>query len=151
MKRPANEWDFLGMDLAARWAEMSKDPNKQVGAAMCSPDRRRWAFGYNGLPRDFEERLGGVIMDRDQKNRHSLHAEDNAVAQAGCDTTGWTMYVTAAPCLRCAIAAHRAGVARLVCPPVDPESSWAEEQRDGLGFLQTMGVALAHVEAAPVG
>lgn len=141
MKRPSVEWDSLAMHLASKWAGMSRDRNKQVGAALCSPDRRRWAFGYNGLPRDFEETLpGGSIMDRDSKNRYSLHAEDNALAQAGTDVRGWTMYVTEAPCLRCALAIHRAGVARLVTPPIDAGSSWAQEQSEAEGFLAQMGV-----------
>jgi dCMP deaminase len=134
------------MGIALEVATWSQDRNKKVGAVVVSPDGRRVSWGYNGLPRDFEESLKGVILDKEIKNRYSLHAEDNAIAQAGSDVTGWTIYVTDAPCLRCAMVIHRAGISRVVTPPINTESSWASEQQEAEGFLSQMGVQQARME-----
>lgn len=134
----ASHWDgrFMAMaELAAGW---SKDPRKQVGAVLVSPDCRRISIGYNGLPANFPD---DVTMDRDTKNRYSIHAEVNAIAQAAADVRGWTLYVTAAPCLQCALSIHRAGIGRVVALAIDPDSLWAEEQREAGNFLSSMGVS----------
>lgn len=135
-----SHWDerFMAMaELAAGW---SKDRRKQVGAVIVSPDCRHVSIGYNGLPAGFEESVGDVVMDRETKNRYSLHAEENAIANAAQDVRAWTLYVTAPPCLRCALAIHRAGITRLVTPPLDETSQWHAEQKEAEGFLASMGV-----------
>ena len=132
------KWDerFMAMaELASLW---SKDPRKQVGAILVSPDCRHVSIGYNGPPAGFDDEVLAV-MDRDAKNRYMLHAETNAIANAATDVRGWTMYVTSAPCLPCAMAIHRAGVTRLVTPPLDPESNWHAEHVEAEQFL-SMGV-----------
>lgn len=123
--------------LAASW---SKDRRKQVGAVIVSPDCRHVSIGYNGLPAGFEQRLGSIVMDRETKNRYSLHAEENAMANAAQDIRGWTLYVTTPPCMKCALAIHRAGIVRLVTPSLDPESAWHADQVEAEGFLAQMGV-----------
>lgn len=132
-------WDGRFMAMAALAASWSKDARKQVGAVIVSPDCRHISLGYNGLPAGFEDEAQ-VVMDRETKNRYSLHAEENAVANAAQDVRGWTLYVTAAPCLRCALAIHRAGIHRLVTPPIDDGSQWAPDQREAEGFLASMGI-----------
>jgi dCMP deaminase len=133
-------WDVRGMRLAAEAATWSKDNRKQVGAVLVSPCNRRFAFGVNGLPAGFPD---DVVFDRDMKNRMSLHAEDNAIANAACDVRGWTIYVTEAPCLRCALAIHRAGIKRVVSAAIDPNSLWCSDQTEAEGFLSNMGVEQA--------
>ncbi len=147
--RDPNKWDARFMGVAEKVATWSSDLRKQVGAVVVSPDGRQIAWGYNGLPRDFEEKTAGVILDKETKNRYSLHAEDNAIAQAPCDITGWTMYVTTAPCLRCALAIHRAGIMRVVTAPIEADSSWAADQLEAEGFLSQMGVVQARFDAEP--
>lgn len=135
-----SHWDgrfFAMAELAASW---SKDPRKQVGAIIASPDCRHLSIGYNGLPAGFEHAFGEGVMDRETKNRYTLHAEENAIANAAQDVRGWTLYVTAAPCLRCAMAIHRAGISRLVTPPLDEASLWHDEQKEAEGFLAAMGI-----------
>lgn len=135
-----SHWDDRFLALATEAASWSKDPRKKVGAIIASPDCRHLSIGYNGLPHGFEERVGDTVMDRETKNRYSLHAEENAIANAAQDVRGWTLYVTAAPCLRCAMAIHRAGISRLVTPPIQDDSQWAADQREAEGFLAQMGV-----------
>ena len=144
--RDPAKWDTRFMGVALEVATWSSDPRKRVGAVVVSPDGRQFSPGYNGLPRDFEEKTAGVILDKDTKNRYSLHAEDNAIAQAPGDVTGWTMYVTTAPCLRCALAIHRAGISRIVSAPIDADSSWYLDQREAEGFLSQMGVVQARLD-----
>jgi dCMP deaminase len=144
-------WDarFLGMaQFVSTW---SKDPRKQVGAVVVSPDRRRFSAGFNGLPRDWEAlsaRMGVGIMDKATKNRYSLHAEANAIAQAGAELNGWTIYVTEAPCLDCALAIHRAGIAKVVTVPIDEGSSWAADQIDAQRLLAAAGIPVLTVEVS---
>jgi dCMP deaminase len=131
------QWDPCAMRLAAEAASWSKDARKQVGAVLVDPTRRRFAFGCNGLPGGFPD---DVVMDRDRKNRYSLHAEENAIANAATDVRGWTMYVTTPPCLRCALAIHRAGITRIMSPALDINSLWYEDQVEAEEFLASMGI-----------
>lgn len=144
------KWDARFMALAEVAATWSEDPNKKVGAVVVSPDGRQFSIGYNGLPRDFKEKLEqtGMLLDRDLKNRYSLHAETNALANAPVDVLGWWMYVTEAPCLDCALSIHRAGIARVVSAPIDPSSSWASTQQEAEGFLASMGVGQVRMRNA---
>jgi dCMP deaminase len=144
--RSPAKWDPRFMAVAQEVRSWSSDPRKRVGALLVSPDGRRVAWGYNGHPRDFEEMTAGRILDRETKNRYSLHAEDNAIAQAATDVTGWTMYVTEAPCLRCAMVIHRAGISRVVTGLLDEQSAWHLEQVEAEGFLAQMGVQQSRME-----
>lgn len=141
-----SHWDARFMAMAEMASEWSKDPRKQVGAVIVSPDCRHVSIGYNGLPSGFEDRVGDFVMDRDTKNRFTLHAEQNAIANAAQDVRTWTLYVTAAPCLSCALAIHRAGITRLVTPPLDEASLWHDEQKEAEGFLAAMGVLQERIE-----
>jgi len=132
-------WDLTFLAMAEIAMARSKDPRSQVGAILASPDCRRIAMGYNGPPPGFNDDVWGM-MDRDTKNRYALHAEDNAIANAATDVRGWTLYVTKAPCLDCALAIRRAGITRLVTPPIDPNSLWADNQMEAEGYLAQAGV-----------
>lgn len=145
MSQGQAKWDIRFLRLASREvAQWSKDPNKQVGCIIVSPDRRRVTFGYNGLPQgvaDTDERLGDVEV----KNRLSVHAELNAILNARTDLTGWTLYVTEPPCVDCAKAIIQAGVARVVCPSGDPTSKWYASQEEARGVLMEAGVRGASI------
>lgn len=135
----ASKWDarfFAMAELAASW---SKDPKKQVGAVLVSPDCRKVSYGYNGFPAGMDDEVFGM-MDREAKNRYALHAEENAISNAATDLRGWTLYVTTPPCLRCALAIHRAGIKRLVTSPLSKVSNWYADQKDAEGFLAEMEV-----------
>lgn len=134
-----SHWDDRFFAMAKVAASWSKDPRKQVGAVLVSPDCRRLSVGYNGLPSGFPD---DVALDRETKNRYSLHAEENAIAQASADVRLWVLYVTSAPCLKCALAIHRAGISRVVCPPLDPSSAWHEEQKEAIEFLRASAVSV---------
>lgn len=148
-QRDPKKWDDRFMAVARVVRDWSSDPRKRVGAVVVSPDGRQLSAGYNGLPRDFEEKLAGVILPKEEKNKLTLHAESNALSQAPCDVTGWTLYVTTAPCLRCALEVHRSGVARVVVDTsIDPASSWCDDQAEAQAFLQRMGVEQVYLSGA---
>ena len=73
------------MALAFLSAQRSKDPNKQVGACIVSPDRIILGIGYNGFPRGCADSKlpwakkaasGGALAT---KYPYVCHAEMNAV------------------------------------------------------------------------
>jgi dCMP deaminase len=134
------DWLSRFVAVAMEVKSWSKDARKQVGAIVVSPDKRHVSWGYNGLPAGFPD---DVVLDRDTKNRYTLHAEENAIAQAAQDIRGWSIYVTEAPCLRCALAIHRAGITEVYSPDIDPNSQWAADQREASDFLSSMGVRQA--------
>lgn len=117
----------------------SKDPNEKVGCLLVSPDKNRFSLGFNGFPRkivDSEMRL----LDRDCKNKLSVHAELNAILNSRTDLTGWSLYVTKAPCTPCALAIIQAGIVRVVCPAIRKDSNWAEEQTEARETLKEAGI-----------
>lgn len=136
-----NKWDIRFIKLAREAASWSKDNSKKVGAVIVSPDKRQFAFGCNGLPRDFELEdavLKGIINNTEKagKNSITLHAELNAIFNSVHDIAGWTMYITEPPCLHCACAIRQKQIKRIIIPKLSPESSWFEEQTRALSMLQ---------------
>ena len=137
------DWDARFLALAGHIAGWSKDPSTKVGCVVVGPDRDIRVTGYNGLPRgvaDTDERL----TNRELKYPRIVHAEENCVAQAariGARLAGCTAYVNFPPCARCARTLIQAGIAGVVCPPIDsvPER-WRAEMETAAEMLQEAGV-----------
>lgn len=151
-----NKWDRRFIDLALQVRGWSKDPDNQVGAVLVSPDRRQFAVGYNGFPAGFRDDGGLDIMSSKLgENYHALklglaiHAEVNAVLNCHVRPEGWSMYSTRCPCLPCASTMVQSGVARLLCPGPEPDSSWYHSHRAAmylLEFMVTPGLRVQFVE-----
>jgi dCMP deaminase len=129
-----DKWDRRFLDMARLVSTWSKDPSTKVGAVVTDRLRRVVGTGFNGFPRgveDSEERYD----DRDTKLKMVVHAELNALLQAGERARGGTIYVfptfTGPPnmCTGCAKAAIQAGIVRSVCWAAkgEPRSKWADE------------------------
>lgn len=145
-KTPDRIWDRRFYSMAKNEAETwSKDPQCKVGATLVSPDKRRFSHGYNGFPRgiDDDERLSGP-----RRIALSMHAEVNAILNAGQSLEGWTLYVTKHPCLECAKVILQAGIARVVCDgPTDNEGSkWYASQREAVALFKEAGVELKQLK-----
>ena len=133
IKRSPEEWDHFFLRWAAEVAELSKDPDRKVGAFLVAPGRRQFSMGYNGFPADLED-LPSLLADRDFKRLNMVHAEANCLKQAPFSPVGSTIYVTRFPCLECAKQIAWAGVHRVVAPAPDfahPRwgHSWGEAQK----------------------
>lgn len=76
------------------------------------------SLGYNGSPHGEPHCLDvGCLLDGDHCVR-CLHAEMNMLLFADPQRAeGSTVYITARPCFRCAVALVQLGVQRIVCGP----------------------------------
>jgi deoxycytidylate deaminase len=143
-KTPQKVWDARLMRIAAEAASWSRDPAEGVGCLLVSPDRRSQVVGYNGVVADHPGELT-ILASKALKYAYCRHAERNAIANARQDLTGWTAYVTKAPCEDCALDMYAHGVRRVVCPPIRENSRWAESQRAAAGQLRLLGVRVEHL------
>lgn len=108
-------WDNKFIKLAHHIKTWSKDPDRQSGAVLVAPDMRQLSTGFNGLPKgvaDTEDRLA----DRGLKNMMTVHAELNAILNAGFSPVGCSLYTTSFPCHECAKGIIQTEVARVVTP-----------------------------------
>lgn len=102
------EWDKKFLNLAKHIATWSKDFSTQVGAVIAK-ENRIIATGYNGLPHGLRDSIinelqkkEGTEYARTFKNRHTIHAEANAIKYATQCVRGTNLYITHPPCTECA-------------------------------------------------
>jgi len=125
------KWDRRFLELAKLVSTWSKDPSTQVGAVLVNDLKQVVGLGYNGFPRgveDTDERLN----DRELKYPMVVHAEVNAIVQAGHESRGSTLYVYPSfmlppICADCAGVAIQAGVVGIV--GYNPDESDPRVQR----------------------
>ncbi len=140
-------WERFFYDMALKMATRSKDPNTRVGALIVSADRRWFAPGYNGFPPGIadDERLHSP-----DKNKMMTHAEANAIANCPWDAKGASIYITKFPCAACAGLILSARIARVIAPPWNPESEWAESHQLAKGMLHEGGVLTPEIVGQPL-
>lgn len=142
----ADKWTTRGLEMARYFSTWSKDPAKQVGAALVSPDRRVIVPGYNGLPIGIDD-TDTRLNDREYKLKHTVHAEANALLNATVRPVGYTLFVwPLPPCTQCAAMIIQAGVARVVAPPPRECSKWREICEKGRELLEEAGVEVVWLE-----
>lgn len=110
-----NKWDLRYGNMAQLVASWSKDPSTQVGAVIVRPDKSIASVGFNGFPRDMEDREDWYA-DRTEKLKRVIHAEHNALKFCEHeDVSGYTVYVyPLMPCKQCAERLMARGIARVV-------------------------------------
>lgn len=140
-----NKWDRRFLSLAKLISTWSKDPTTQVGCVLVR-GRKVVATGYNGFPpgiEDSPERLN----DRKRKLQLVIHAEMNAILQAGKDAEGSTLYLWfpygGVPCTACAKHIISAGILAVVTQDLPPSPNWAEEQAQAEEMLAEAGVVVS--------
>lgn len=112
------KWDKRFLQLAKHISSWSKDPSTGVGAVLVNKHNHVVGIGYNGFAAgvaDHPERYA----DRELKLKLVVHAEVNAILQAGERSRGCALYVYpsfALPniCHDCAKFAIQAGVVEVV-------------------------------------
>jgi dCMP deaminase len=129
----APSWDAYYVNMLPAVAARSKDPHTKVGAIIVSPDRRPISQGYNGFPSGILDCLP-ERYDRPEKYYWFVHAEANAIysaARAGIRLDGSTIYVSFAPCMKCAVGIVQCGIKRVVVDRTNHESQdrsqWASD------------------------
>jgi dCMP deaminase len=147
------KWDRRYLDVAKEVSTWSKDPSTKVGAVIVDPLHHIVGTGYNGFPvgvADTDERLN----DRPTKYAMVVHAELNAILQAGHRARGGTIYVYPAfpppsLCSNCAKAVIQTGIVRAV-GFADEESEravrWAEEIALALTMVKEAGVKVTQLK-----
>lgn len=84
-------WDRRFLALAKEVSTWSKDPSTKVGAVLVR-DGKVQGIGFNGFPRGVEDSPERYEY-RDIKYPMVVHAEANAILQAGYDAAGCDLYV----------------------------------------------------------
>jgi len=108
------KWDKRFLTIADLIATWSKDPSTKVGAVIVK-NRRIIATGYNGFPPKIAD--DGRLQNRDEKYSLIIHAEMNALIQAGGAADGASLYLSGfngSPCRNCAKHLITAGIASIV-------------------------------------
>lgn len=141
------KWDRRYLGFARHIAEeCSKDPSTKVGAILVD-NFGRMIPGWNGFPRGLSDDAA-VYADRDKKLQRVIHAEMNAILNAG-SARGMTLYTSAlSPCSRCAAHVIQAGINRVVyeiTPEGIPER-WAKDMADALVMFKEAGVSVVGIQ-----
>lgn len=135
------KWDLRFLQLAKEVSTWSKDPSTQVGCVLVN-DLHVVGLGYNGFPKgvaDTEERW----TNRELKYQIVVHAEVNAILQAGHRAEGSTLYAYPSfmlppICSDCAGAAIQAGVVGIVGYLPDLEDERVKRWADSIAIAGEM-------------
>ncbi len=120
------ELDFLFMEIAEKFAQLSHCVMYQVGCVLVK-DERIISVGYNGtLPgmTNCDQIFGTIYTTDVQRERHyklsaanEIHAEMNAIiyaAKVGIELENAVLYSTVKPCQHCMKNLLQAGIRRVV-------------------------------------
>lgn len=125
LMRPS--WDETFGEIARIWSERSTCSRRKVGAVIVK-DKKVIGNGYNGVASGRTHCIDGGCprgqlsyanvpagADYNQYPCYALHAEHNAILQAGIERcVGSTLYVTAEPCQQCLNLIEHAKIERVV-------------------------------------
>lgn len=146
-KRPS--WDEyfakIAEDVAARSTCIRE--NRQFGAVIVNEKKEIIATGYNGVVRGAPHCADvGCIKDKmeiDSGMGHGIcpavHAEMNALIQAGNRARGCDLYVNAYPCKICARLIVNSGISKVII-------SGDYSDKEGLKIMKDAGIEVVTVE-----
>ena len=114
--------DHYFMNIAIEVAKRSTCTRRKIGAIIVSDVGEIKSTGYNGNPRGLPhcDEMGcirdklGIPSGTRLETCTAVHAEQNALIQAGTNARGSTLYSTIVPCPICARMILNAQVARVV-------------------------------------
>lgn len=141
-----HEW-YLA--LAQAVSLKSKDPSTKVGCVMIDAERGDvLAQGYNGFPRNWPDETI-TTMERAEKYALTIHAEQNAIANAAARSAalnGCVAYITHHPCSDCTKLLIQAGIKEVhfVTPEPELRQRWIDSFDLSIKMLSTVGIT--HVE-----
>ncbi len=146
MKTQRIPWDEYWMKIVNDVATRSTCLRRQIGALVVKSNVIV-STGYNGAPKGFPHCLD-VGCRRDKLNiasgeRHEecvgVHAEQNALLQAGRDAESATLYVNAYPCKICAKLIINAGIIKVVI-------TGDYSDKEGLKYLKIAGIEITFLD-----
>lgn len=138
------KWDERWIGQAEFISGWSKDGSK-VGAVAVTEDNVEISKGWNGFPRQVKE-TPDLIANREHKLKHTVHAEQNCIYNAGrigVPLLGSTMYVFGLPtCFHCALGVIQAGITRVVCvwDPDTAKQVWKDEWEQSKDLMFSVGI-----------
>lgn len=146
MQRPS--WDTYFIQMASLVSTRGTCDRKRVGAVLVNEHKRLVSTGYNGTPKGVphcdDEGVGHTLAEIDGRQSciATLHAESNALDDAGRNARGGTIYTTVIPCFDCAKRIVNAGVVRVVY------SEYYESRKTTLvvEYFERVGIPLVHLE-----
>ncbi len=107
-------WDEYFIKIVKAAAERSTCPRGTVGALIVK-NNNIVGTGYNGAPRDMAHCTEvGCAIGEDNHCHRAVHAEVNAIIQAGKEANNSTIYITHEPCINCCKAIIQAGVKKVI-------------------------------------
>lgn len=129
--------------LVSTW---SKDPSTKVGCIIVSPKRVVLSEGYNGFPEGIED-TPARLNDRSQKYPRVVHAETNAIVNAGrngAKIEDGILFVTAPPCPNCAKMIVQAGIHEIFYIDLDKSkkgiAGWRDELNISFDMFDEVGI-----------
>mgnify|MGYP006087718903 FL=1 len=128
------KWGDRYLGLAREVSTWSKDPSTKVGAVVIGNDGEVLAQGFNGFPRGISDN-SARLKDRDKKYKLVVHAEMNAIYNAGLNGVSLkdsTLFVYGLPvCNECAKGIIQVGIKTVVAKrPKDYNKDWDESIKD---------------------
>jgi len=107
------DWDSYFMEMVDMVGSRATCPRKHVGAILVK-DKKILSTGYNGSPHGLEhcEDIGCMIVDN--HCIRTIHAEMNALLQAGKEAKGSILYCNCIPCAICFKLCIQMGVTKIV-------------------------------------
>lgn len=142
-----HKWARRFLGLAQNVATWSRDPSTKVGACIVDINKRIISVGFNGLPQHVRDD-NIESMSRDERLRRTIHAEDNAILFAQRPLDGCTIYITHAPCARCAGKIIQSGIRSVIVPsPASPEFAerWAEDYASAAEMFKDAGIRVTYL------
>jgi len=139
MSRPS--WDEYFSKIAEDVAKRSTCIRHKYGAVIVNDKHEIIATGYNGVIRGaphcdeigcIKDKLN-IKSGRGHEICPAVHAEQNALIQAGKNSRGATMYVNAFPCKICARLIVNSGIKKVVI-----SGNYTDEE--GLEILKGAGI-----------
>ena len=144
--------DHYFMNIAIEVARRSTCTRRQIGAIIASDVGEIKSTGYNGNPRGLPHchEIGcirdklGIPSGTRLETCTAVHAEQNALIQAGTNSRGSTLYSTIVPCPICARMILNAQIARVVF--IDDYSDLT-----GVELLKQAGIKLTRLDKKSFG
>jgi dCMP deaminase len=137
---PNLSWDLYFLGLARYASIRSKDPSTKTGAVIVRPDKTVASMGYNGFPKQMEDKPEW-LNERKEKYSRVVHCEMNALLSARERVEDYTLYTwPCASCDRCLVHMAQAGITQYVfpTPSSDMLSRWAEQLEKTKQYLTEM-------------